>query len=126
MVLGQRQALLSSFSRAHRQQILRNLPLTRPSRNTITDPQELETALQSIAETGLGVDNEEFIDGMVACSVPSVGRRAACMPACSCMRRRCARSLDELEAMEPLLRRAADELAELLLEARPQDGPPSA
>ncbi|ACO77605.1 transcriptional regulatory protein, IclR family [Azotobacter vinelandii CA] len=117
---------LSSFSRARRQQILRNLPLTRLSRNTITDPQELEAALQSIAETGLGVDNEEFIDGMVACSVPirgPEGRLHACLFVHAPTLRR---NLDELEAMEPLLRRAADELAELLLEARPQDGLPSA
>ncbi|GAB3481801.1 IclR family transcriptional regulator [Azotobacter salinestris] len=113
---------LSSFPRARRQQILRSLPLERLSRNTITDPEALEAALRVIGETGLGVDNEEFIDGMVACSVPihgPDGRLHACLFVHAPTLRR---SLSELEAMAPLLRRAAGELAELLLEASPQDG----
>jgi DNA-binding IclR family transcriptional regulator len=43
--------------------------LERHTPRTITDPAQLEAALEKIRKTGIGTDNEEFIDGMTATSV---------------------------------------------------------
>lgn len=61
---------LASLPRAERERLLRNLPLPRLTRNTLTDLQPLSAELEHIATTGVGTDNEEFIEGMVACAVP--------------------------------------------------------
>ncbi len=61
---------LSSLRKAHRRQIVQSLALERHARNTITDPDELLALLDAIRRTGLGIDNEEFVDGMVAIAVP--------------------------------------------------------
>ncbi|CAG2160375.1 unnamed protein product [Oppiella nova] len=52
------------------------------TKNTITDLNLLESEIQRIGVTNLGTDNEEFIAGMVACSVPILhpnGEIIACL-----------------------------------------------
>lgn len=44
--------------------------LERHTPRTITDPRALEAALDKIKKTGIGTDNEEFIEGMTAAAVP--------------------------------------------------------
>lgn len=44
--------------------------LERHTPRTITDPKALEAALDKIEKTGIGTDNEEFIEGMTATAVP--------------------------------------------------------
>jgi DNA-binding IclR family transcriptional regulator len=108
---------LSRLPKAVCKRVLKNLPLDKLTRNTITDPDILEQELAHIRETGLGVDNEEFIDGMVAISVPVThedGRLAACL-FCHSPVIRC--GLDELKSYEPLLREAAAKLGEVLINA---------
>lgn len=108
---------LANLPEAVLQRVLRNLPLIKLARNTITDPRLLENDLKHIRDTDLGIDNEEFIDGMIAISVPVThkdGRLAACL-FCHAPTIRC--SLEELKAHEPLLRKAALQLQELLIEA---------
>lgn len=53
-----------------RQMLYRSGPLERYTPRTITNPAELEIALEKIRKTGVGTDNEEFIEGMTATSVP--------------------------------------------------------
>ena len=61
----------------------------------------------------IGTDNEEFIAGMVACSVPI--QRAGTIIACLYVHAPTIRkSLDDLLAFEPLLRKAADDLSKLV------------
>lgn len=105
---------LSSLPRPVRQRVIRNLPLEKRARNTITDPRALETELERIRTRGFGTDNEEFIDGMVAVSVPVLrenGQVIACLfshgPVIRC-------SLDELTRHIPALQRAAEELGQVL------------
>ncbi|WP_258317638.1 IclR family transcriptional regulator C-terminal domain-containing protein, partial [Escherichia coli] len=50
--------------------LLRQLPLQRMARNTIVSADLLSARLDEITDSGIGLDNEEFIDGMVACAVP--------------------------------------------------------
>lgn len=105
---------LSSLPKDQRQRILKNLPLEKLSRNTLIDPKQLEVALADTAELELGTDNEEFVDGMVAISVPikdKHGRLFACLFIHAPILRK---SLDDLRQYEPLLRAAADELGDLI------------
>lgn len=107
---------LSSLPKAVRQRVIRNLPLEKRARNTLTDPRELEAELETIRERGYATDNEEFIDGMVAVSVPVLreeGQVIACLfchgPVIRC-------SLEELTRHVPRLQRAAGELRRVLSE----------
>lgn len=60
---------LSSLPQVQRSRLLDRLELERRTPNTITERSKLEAALDTIAATGIGTDNEEFIEGMVAVSV---------------------------------------------------------
>ncbi len=61
---------LSSLSPERREALVRALDLDRNAANTITDPDALLGELDRIAAMGIGTDNEEFVDGMVAVAVP--------------------------------------------------------
>lgn len=105
---------LSSLPEDRRQRIIHNLPLEKLARNTLATPEGLESALLETASNDRGIDNEEFVDGMVAFSVPirdKNGRLFACLFTHAPILRK---SLDELLEFEPLLRQAALELGELI------------
>lgn len=107
---------LSSLPIERRQRIIEKLPLDKLARNTITEVDGLQTELTNVEQSQLGTDNEEFVDGMVACSVPirdPDGKLFACLFTHAPVIRK---SLAELIAFEPELRQAALELAELLKE----------
>jgi DNA-binding IclR family transcriptional regulator len=107
---------LSSFPKARRVQIIESLALKRMARNTITDAEQLEQELKQIRQHEMGVDNEEFVDGMVACAVPvkdREGRLVACLFTHAPTIRK---SLDQLLEFEPALRHAAEQLRELVAE----------
>lgn len=61
---------LSSLPKARRERLVAKLPLDAKSDNTITDRDALLGAIEKIAKTKVGTDNEEFIPGMVAAAVP--------------------------------------------------------
>ncbi|MBQ0746552.1 MAG: IclR family transcriptional regulator [Marinobacter sp.] len=105
---------LSSLPEDRRQRIIHNLPLEKLARNTLATPEDLESALLETARNDRGIDNEEFVDGMVAFSVPirdKNGRLFACLFTHAPILRK---NLDELLEFEPLLRQAALELGELI------------
>jgi len=107
---------LSSLEGERRRSLIHNLPLEKRARNTLSDPNELELAIRSVADVERGTDNEEFIDGMVAFAVPIKdieGRLFACLFAHAPILRK---SLDELLQYEPLLRQAAAELGQLIVD----------
>jgi len=107
---------LSSLPKERRHRIIGNLPLEKLTRNTLTEPELLEKELITIQTNELGTDNEEFIDGMVACSVPikdQNGKLFACLFTHAPVIRK---SLDELLSFESVLRKAAIELGGLLKE----------
>jgi IclR family transcriptional regulator, acetate operon repressor len=60
---------------ALRQALLQSHPLQRYTARTITDPVALEAELEKIRLTGIGTDDEEFIDGMAAAAVPVLDPR---------------------------------------------------
>ncbi|MDE1166672.1 MAG: IclR family transcriptional regulator [Pseudomonas sp.] len=104
---------LSTFAESRRSQIIDGLALKRMARNTITDPHVLEAALKQTASQELAVDDEEFVDGMVACAVPIKdrgGRLVACLYTHAPTIRK---SLADLLKLEPQLRAAAARLGAL-------------
>ena len=63
-------SFLSSLPLGQRRAMLAALPLNKLTGNTITDPDILMEELKTIRRVGYALDNEEFVDGMVAISVP--------------------------------------------------------
>ena len=61
---------LASLVPKEREKFALALPLERKTENTITDMQKLLSELASIASQGYALDDEEFMDGMVALAVP--------------------------------------------------------
>lgn len=108
---------LSSIIKDRRVRLINKLPLKQYTRNTITDANILEEELQGIKKIGIGTDNEEFVDGMVACAVPvydAKGRLFACLFTHAPVIRK---SLHELLHYVPTLAKAAKELSCLIDEA---------
>jgi len=107
---------LSSLPTDRRRRIIDKLPLNKLARNTLTEPELLEHELLKIQVNELGTDNEEFVDGMVACSVPikdQDGKLFACLFTHAPVIRK---DLNELLTFEPILRQSAIELGDLLKE----------
>ena len=105
---------LASLPLAQRRRLVEKLSLERLARNTLTDTGDLLNELETIEERQFAVDNEEFIDGMVACAVPikdADGRFIASLfthaPVIRC-------SLDDLCGFEPQLRKAARDLEDVI------------
>ncbi|MGH1480362.1 MAG: IclR family transcriptional regulator [Geminicoccales bacterium] len=61
---------LSSLQKTFLDSYLSSRQLERQASNTITDVANLERHLDQIRQDGYSIDNEEFIDGMVALAVP--------------------------------------------------------
>ncbi len=106
---------LSSLGRAHREHYLRNALLERRTARTLTAPEPLAAELARTRKRGYAVDDEEFMEGMVAVAVPIADARGRLFATLSfhapVQRMRLARALEHL----PRLRRAAAELSRLTL-----------
>jgi len=105
---------LALLPEKQRRRVLDSLTLTRRARNTLVDRKALEASLDQIRKTELGTDDEEFIDGMVACAVPirrPDGQLLACLFCHAPMVRE---SLEDLAAFADNLKDAAGQLSGLL------------
>jgi IclR family acetate operon transcriptional repressor len=103
--------LISDMPRPKRRALLENLTLTRYTGNTITDIDLLESELDRIRDTRIGLDNEEYLNGLVCIAVPIIdagGQMAAALALqAPTARLTIARAMDYL----PNLRRAAEAMA---------------
>jgi DNA-binding IclR family transcriptional regulator len=61
---------LSQMATRERRRLIGSIQFERHTEKTICDPDALWDELKGINEEKVGVDNEEFIDGMVAIAVP--------------------------------------------------------
>lgn len=61
---------LSTLPRTHLLRYAASEPLTANTANTITDPDALIDAISKVHTNGYAVDNEEFMEGMIAVAVP--------------------------------------------------------
>lgn len=108
---------LASLPKRDRLRIIEGRRLSAATPNTITDPKRLMDELRVIRRQGFAIDNEEFIEGMAAIAVPVVddrGRYVASIgvhgPVLRCTPERAA-------SFAPFLETAAQDLADVLLDA---------
>ncbi len=105
---------LASMSLLERRRTLAHLPLTRSAPRTLVDRDALEVELDRLAALGIGIDNEEFVRGMIAVAVPVFDKERKVVAAVACHVPTARLSLDELLTWVPQLRTAADEMATVL------------
>lgn len=105
---------LASMTLLDRNSVLANVELTRFSPQTIGDREALEAALRPIAKTGIGVDNEEFIRGMIAVAVPVHGMDGRVVAAIACHAPTARRSMDDLRENVPHMRESAEAIGRIL------------
>ncbi len=67
---GVGKVLMAHLSLEERRELIRRKGLPRFTRNTLTDPAELETELARIREQGYAVDNEEIMDSLRCIAAP--------------------------------------------------------
>jgi DNA-binding IclR family transcriptional regulator len=67
--------LFLSLAPASLRSAVQSQPLRKYTRQTIVDHKVLDQALDEIRKTRIGVDNEEFIEGMTAIAVPVLDSR---------------------------------------------------
>ena len=107
---------LSQLPSSSREKILQNLSLDKFTKNTITDIDKLNAELDRIAETGVGIDNEEFISEMVAIAVPIRDRKSRYLASLYLHAPTIRVSLDDLLTYVPRLQKAAQDIQSLVYE----------
>ena len=107
---------LSQLSPERRSKMLQNLSLDKFTKNTITDIDQLNKALDAIAETGVGIDNEEFISEMVAVSVPILDKKDRYLASLYMHAPTVRVSLEDMMQSVPRLREAALDIQTLVYE----------
>lgn len=105
---------LSGLEQEQRNRILRSLPIEKMTNNTIIDLPQLNANLDQIAQQQFSTDNEEFIAGMVAMSVPIVDSQQDLIACLYTHAPTVRKSLNDLLAFETTLRGAAQELSQLI------------
>lgn len=105
---------LSQMPSAEQEALLRTLTLSKMTPRTITDPEELAKELNLLKQHNIGLDNEEFIQGMVGVAVPITGLDGRVQAAIVCHSASARASLDELKMHIPQLRRAAAAMKEII------------
>lgn len=106
---------LASLRKQDRLRLIHARPLRQATKNTLTDPEKLQAELRKISRRGYALDNEEFIEGMVAVAVPirdSAGRYMASIGVHGPSQRY---SIERARAMAPLLEVAAADLADIMM-----------
>ena len=106
---------LSQMTTLERHAMLTRLTLKKMTYRTLTDPQSLADELERLAARAIGIDNEEFIRGMVAVAVPVRAPSDGHVLASLAVHAPTARAtLDDLLESVPQMREAASRLAPLL------------
>lgn len=104
--------MLSQMGGAKRRILLENMVLTRFTDHTITDLAALEAELGRTRAERIGIDNEEYLDGLVCVAVPvydGAGKLAAALAVQAPTARF---SLEQARAQVPVLMQAAAALGE--------------
>jgi len=94
--------------------LLSLINLKRMTPKTIVDIDLMEAELKRIEARGIGIDNEEFVRGMVAVAVPICTHDGRTVAAVACHAPTARQSLDQLMENIPKLKVAALKLQPLL------------
>ncbi|EGV38937.1 IclR family transcriptional regulator [Neisseria weaveri] len=107
---------LSSLPALKRKRLIEHMQPTRMTQNTLTDPTALEQAIKKIGKTDIGFDDEEFISGMVGCSVPVLDADGQFIAALYTHAPTIRKSLDDLLSFVPDMKAASEEISKLLFQ----------
>jgi len=105
---------LAGLSKKTRKKMVSALQLKQMTPNTITDPDKLLAELEIIARQGYAIDAEEFMEGMVAISVPVMDSRGRFMAAVAFHGPTIRLTTDTLIARKSLMTEAASKLSAVL------------
>ena len=108
---------LASMAHAERDRVLSRIPLTRCTPHTLTDPTLLHSELDRLAARGIGIDNEEFVRGMTAVSVPVRDKQGKMVAAIACHAPTARVSLDDLLRALPKLQQAAQAMQKVFVDS---------
>ena len=103
-------AFLATLSNSERRRLVHVMQLEKLTGNTLTNPDDLLQELKLIAKQGYALDDQEFLDGMVAVAVPVrdlAGRYIASVAVHGPVQRL---SMADLKGHVPLLTEAAEKL----------------
>ncbi len=106
---------LSQMPVAQCQALLATLDCARKTAQTITQTEALLTEIAHTRKRGIGVDKEEFINGMVAIAVPVRDARGQCVAAVACHTPTARMSLADLLTHVPTIEHSARRIGALLL-----------
>lgn len=107
---------LASLPVAQREKFVCALTLERRAVNTITGVEALLAELALVAGQGHAIDNEEFVDGMVAIAVPVVNDAGRFLAALAFHGPAMRLTLDKLLANKPILQEAAQRLSAVIMQ----------
>ncbi len=105
---------LATLPAAERKRLVNVLALDPLTPNTITSPDKLLAELKTISRRGFALDNEEFVDSMVAVAVPvrdTSGRYVASLAVHGPIQRM---AIAELPNLSPILSEASGRLTEVI------------
>ena len=105
---------LASLENKKRKAFTRGLVLDQRTPKTITDPDRLYTELSTITRQGYAIDDEEFMDGMVAIAVPVKDDDGRFLAAIACHGPTVRLSRETLTGFLPELQTAVDKMRMVL------------
>ena len=101
-------ALLPAHERAA---AIASMPLTPCTNRSLTDPTKLNEALERINRTRIGIDDQEFIDGVVCVSVPVITKSGQVVGGIALSAPEARVSLQEVLSFVPTMHEAATRLS---------------
>lgn len=105
---------LAHMNPTSRDHFLQNALLHRHTERTLHSAEALRAEMQRIQDQGYGLDDQEFIPGMVGASVPALDKAGRVLAALTFHAPVQRMSMAQIMTHLPALRRAADELAQLV------------
>ncbi len=103
--------LLSRMSDSNLRALIESIPRSSYTANTITDAEQLLSALTSIHRDGIGTDDQEFMHGVVCVSVPVVDDGGRCFGGIAVSAPEARMTLNQMLTYVPQMRKAAGNLA---------------
>jgi IclR family acetate operon transcriptional repressor len=103
--------LLSRMSDSDLRALIESIPRSSYTASTITDAEQLLSALTSIHRDGIGTDDQEFMHGVVCVSVPVVDDGGRCFGGIAVSAPEARMTLNQMLTYVPQMRKAAANLA---------------
>ncbi|MGB7337009.1 MAG: IclR family transcriptional regulator [Salaquimonas sp.] len=105
---------LASLKKSEREKFIEVLPMEKLTDNTISESEALLAELRQITKQGYAIDNEEFMDGMVAIAVPVLDYRGRFSAALACHGPSMRLTMDNVLSKRDMLLDGADKLSKIM------------